>query len=446
MTDLSFLHNRPLFYISPDIRRALGLELILPNYYIICSFYEPLVNLVRKKGAHVFCLEEELSQLAGDIKNSGQLLENNLVQQFIKEKSGTNQPNLIYFKPSLKLDLLCKQNGYQPLVNSYNLNEQFENKINFFNLTKQYFTQYHIQGEIESLIKSDFKELEHKLGVPFVVQFGHGWAGKTTFIVNDENSFLSLKKRFPGTKVKIVKYIRGFTVLNNCCLYQDQVLVGDLALQLNNIKGLSTNPSVTCGRQWPSSGLTCKQMEIINDISQKLGQLMAKQGYQGFFGLDFLIEDKTGKVYLSENNARFTASTPFYTKIELHADKIPLMAYHLAAFLNLNLKIIKNDKEIVGSQIIIRNNSSQKIAMKDDLKAGIYKLIKNHLEFVIEGYEVNKLNIGEFIIVPERRGKIIEEDEEIARIEIKKAVLNGNYQLIDDIKKIVDIIKNQLTI
>ena len=186
MIDFSIFNNIPIFYISPDIKRALGLELVLPNYYIVCSFYNPLVDMVRKRGGKVFCLEESEKDAVYQIKNSGQLLGHPKVLEFIQNKSKGQTPGILAFKPNLKIDILCSQYGFKKLINSSEINEKFENKINFFEITKKYFPDFHLKGTVGNLGDLNFKVMEKELSLPFVVQFGHGWAGKTTFFIKNE--------------------------------------------------------------------------------------------------------------------------------------------------------------------------------------------------------------------------------------------------------------------
>ncbi len=316
MIDFSIFNNFPIFYISPDIKRALGLELVLPNYYIICSHYDPLVDMVRKKGGKVFCLEEDEKDTVKQVKNSGQLLGHPKVLEFIRKASKDETPCILAFKPNLKIDILCSQYGFKKLINDSKTNERFENKINFFEITKKYFPDYHLEGRVRKLGELNYNDLAKDLSIPFVVQFGHGWAGKTTFVIEEELDWQNLKQKFPQTTVKVTKYVDSFTVLNNCCIYKDSVLVGPPALQLSGIPDLSENKFITCGRQWSTNNISQMEEEQIKNISQQVGLYMAQNGYQGFFGLDFMIDKNTREIYLSENNARFTASTPFYTKLE----------------------------------------------------------------------------------------------------------------------------------
>ena len=120
----------PIFFISPDIKRGLGLERILPDFHLICSYPDPLIPVLREDNARIFCLSEKSAENRKIPDNSSHILENNLVQKYIKNKSVSN-PCISFFKPSIKLDYLLKKFKFTPLVNSFQKNEKFENKIKF---------------------------------------------------------------------------------------------------------------------------------------------------------------------------------------------------------------------------------------------------------------------------------------------------------------------------
>jgi len=196
---LNNFKNDNFFFVTPDVKRGIGLEDILPNYHIICTYFDPLIPILRKQGAKIFCLNEEIGDSALFFNNSGKLLENALVKDYIRQKS--EHPYILAFKPSMKIDLVCEKNGFIPLINKAELNSHFEDKINFFLLVKKYFSDFCIPGIIEVLEKLDFANLVKQFGLPFVIQFSHGWAGKTTFFIRDRSKFIELLPKFAKLKV-----------------------------------------------------------------------------------------------------------------------------------------------------------------------------------------------------------------------------------------------------
>lgn len=422
-----------IFFVTPDVSRAIYFDHLLINYHIICSYFDPIIPVLRKQGNKIFCLQEQ-EETYVPVDNTGRLLENPLVVSYIKRNS-KQSPAIFYFKPSLKIDLLLKRFGFQKIGNESSMNEKFENKIHLFGILQKYFQDNTIASEVGILGNLDFGNLHQIYRLPFVVQFGHGWAGKTTYIISDENKFRHLQKKFPSTKVKVAKHIKGFTVLNNCCIFHSSVLVSPPAMQISNIAQLSSHEGQTCGRQWPVAFIDDNQSCLIEDLSKKIGWIMHKDGYRGFYGVDFLIEAKTGEVYISEVNARLTASSSFYTRLEMGYQSIPFTVYHMAAFLGLPIEIQPATFNTVwGSQLILRTPSL--VQNFDNFSFATFQLRNNIFHKVNEIYKPEELNNSEFIYIKNQSNeKHIR--AELARIETKEPVLQETDKLFDWIKMII---------
>lgn len=431
-----YFGNDDIFFVTPDVKRGMGFAGVLPNYHIICTDFDPIIPILRKQGAKIFCLEEDENVDITNLRNSGKLLE--IVQVLSYIKSHTNDvPKIMYFKPSLKLDTLIRQYGFLPIGNNAQLNEMYEDKINFYQLEQQSFSDYSIPSVVGILGKLKYLELYRKFNLPFVLQFGHGWAGKTTFFIKDEKEFINLVEKFSYTKVKVSKYIDGFTVLNNCCLYKNQVLISSPAIQIDGISELGGKPGVTCGRQWPVKFISRGQTDEINKISQSVGQIMDMAGFAGFFGIDFLIEKGSSKVYLSEVNARMTASSAFFTHLEQGLDVIPLLAYHLAQFLGKPLAQKRGKSEnLSGTQVIFRKLYN----LKDlgNKQFGVFRHEDGRSILAGEDYYPQNLKEDEYIFM-ERLTREKNSDNEYGRIETKCEVLDKPKKLK---KWVEDLIKS----
>lgn len=411
-----------IFFITPDVWRGIGVETILPDYTIICASKDPIVSILKKQGAKVFCLEEEIGIDAKNFTNTSKLLQHEKVLSHIR-KNAKGRPAILYFKPSLKLDMLIGEYDFTAIGNSSGVNEQFENKVTFYEGSKGLFGDIlpeSIIGKLSSLL---YGQITATLGKVFVAQFGHGWAGNTTFVIQNKSDYVNLSEKFPYTTIKASRYIDGYTVLNNCCVYNDSVLIGPPAIQINGISELSRNPFSTCGRQWPIPDFLKKNEQKIYDISQKIGNYMKQSGFKGLFGLDFLIDRKTNEVYLSDVNARITASIPFYTKLEIGNGKTPLLLYHIASFLGVSNLPQYDSGKIMGAQLIFREKSTvEEISHRDTY--GVYSVGKR--EKIRQDYYPEKLRDKEYIYLHK---SFREASREFARLETKKRVLGENNTL-----------------
>lgn len=418
--------DQSFFYVTPDIKRGLGLESILSNYHIICTHYDPLIPILRKQNADIFCLSEEGISDINTFNNSGKLLESKEAVKFIRQKS-KGVPNILLFKPSVKTELLCEKKGYHLLVNDSRLNRKFEDKTSFHEIVTKYFPLNTIPSTVGYLKNLKFTALVQRLKLPFIIQFSLGWAGKTTFLIKEEDEYKRLINRFPDTPVKISEYIKGYTVLNNACIYKDEVLISPPGFQLSGFSELYSSPFVTCGRQWPVKFLTDESRKRIYDLTLQVGKIMAAEGYEGYFGLDFIVDENNEKVYMSENNARFTASAAFWTKMEIGCGVIPLMVYHLAQFIGINLESkYKVDVDICASQIILRDKNHQPKNLKK-VDFGVFTQTDKKWIWTRSEYKPEKLKMDEIIYM--KRNGIKNDDGEISRIETKKEAVESFKKL-----------------
>jgi hypothetical protein len=323
----------------------------LKNFHLIYAYKSKNVK------NPYFCLEEQGITL--NIKNTGKLLSHPKVIDYIQKTSANLRPVIIPFKPSAKIEHLCHQfNWINASVNS-KLNRFLEDKNQFFSFCQKNNLPI-IPSTIDTFNLKNFVKYQKKYGQKLVIQSHFGWAGNSTFCSDNwqdvKNSFTT------NTLVKFSPFIDGYSLTNNCCLSTNGLVQSPVALQFTGIKPLTNNPFATVGRQWPSmapKNITNKIQKITSDFSNSIKKI----NYQGFFGLDFIVDQKN-QIYLLECNPRLTASFAFYTQIELSQNLIPLFFLHLSQFINLpsipNSKQIQkqlNSANISGTELTQKNNS-----------------------------------------------------------------------------------------
>lgn len=298
------------------------------------------------------------------IKNSGKLLSNPQVIDYILKKSQkTNRiPAIIPFKPSAKIEFLCKKYNWINISNLSTLNRLLEDKIKFVEICKQNKLPI-IPSIIDNFNERNFLKYQQKFGKNIVIQTHFGWAGKSTFT---SDNYIDLSTKIaPEIKVKFSPLLPGYTLTNNCCLTSKGLIQSPPALQYTGVKPFTNNPFATVGRQWPSFAPQNIQEQIF-EITQKFSEILKQLKYKGYFGLDFFINND--KIYVLECNPRLTASFAFYNQIEINQNLTPLFFFHIAEFLNLNYQInLKNEQQrfynqkIIGSELTLKNKNSETI-------------------------------------------------------------------------------------
>ncbi|MFA6368837.1 MAG: ATP-grasp domain-containing protein [Candidatus Shapirobacteria bacterium] len=310
-------------------------------------------------------------------KNSGKLLSNPSVINYILKKTQSKNliPAIIPFKPSAKVDFICKKYKWLNISNPSPINRFLEDKIKFSKLCQK-FNLPVIPFSIDSFSQKNFIKYQQIYGSKLVLQTHFGWAGNSTFF---GQSWDEIKNKIsPKVITKFSPFLKSsYSLLNNCCLTKFGLIQSPPALQYTGIKPYTQNPFTTVGRQWPSMA-PLKIIKNIQQITNNFSSILKEIGYKGFFGLDFIVHQN--KIYLLECNPRLTASFDFYTQLEKNLQINPLFYFHLLEFLKINYQIdIKleqsrfNNPKIIGSELTPKNktnNTSKKIHFN-------YPLLKN---------------------------------------------------------------------
>ncbi|MDD4937842.1 MAG: ATP-grasp domain-containing protein [Candidatus Shapirobacteria bacterium] len=297
------------------------------------------------------------------IKNSGKLLSDHQVIDYILKKSQDNNltPVIIPFKPSGKVEYLCQKYQWIYAANPAKLNRLLEDKIDFYNICQKENLPT-IPVIIDKFNEYNFKKYQQILNNNLVIQTRFGWAGKSTFsatIWEDIKDKIEIE-----TTVKYSPYLTGYSLTNNCCLTKSGFIQSPPALQYTGLPQFTQNPFTTVGRQWPSYA-PIEIIEEIKNLTLKFSETLKKLDYYGFFGLDFFISEN--QIFILECNPRLTASFDLYTQIEINNNLNPLFLFHLTEFLNLNINIDINQENkrfynpnLIGSEITkkdINNNT-----------------------------------------------------------------------------------------
>jgi len=327
MTIQNYINKLPIDFFFLVVDENLDIKLPkLTNFY---SIFDP--NLAQKNSGYLLSLPSTIDFINQTIKKSG------------------HGAAIIPFKPSAKIDLICKQNNWISVSNPAPINRLLEDKIKFPNIIKNI---PQIPFTIAPYTKQNVDKLINKYK-QVVVQTHFGWAGNSTKLISKFNNTIIPE----NTLCKFSPYLKGYSLLNNCCLTLGKLLQSPPALQFTGLSEYTNNPFATVGRQWPSLAPD-KIIKQVNQITKDFSKILKKLKYKGFFGLDFFVSKN--KVYLLECNPRLTASFAFYTNIELKAKITPLFYYHLLEFTSPQKIILEkrfNNKKLIGSELTKRDNN-----------------------------------------------------------------------------------------
>jgi len=222
------------------------------------------------------------------------------------------------------------------------------------------------------------------LGADLVVQMPYGDSGKTTFFIRSAADWdrYAAKDPLHEHELKVMKRIDHRAVAVEAVLTRHGTLVGPL---MNDITG---HPELTpyrggwAGNDYPAT-LTAAQKQRARDLTARLGNRLAREGYRGFFEVDYLVDLDTDELYLGELNPRISGiSSMTNVTAGAYAD-LPLFLFHLLEYLDLDYTIDVDEinqrwsREAavdVWSQIIIKETSDAVELLTQTPHTGIYHL------------------------------------------------------------------------
>jgi len=411
----------PIFGVGVYAFDRLGLEKIVSNYKILVLRYSLDTKLI-EKDIEILSLERNMgTKHIKQSRNATTLIARSEKIKKYLEKFKT--PALYVHKASTKMEQACEENNWRLLSNPTGFGKKLlENKINFRRLLEDIDIAVP-PGKITSLEKLHYGHLINKYGLPFIIQHPTKGGGKGTFLIDNQESFQETINRLnrttddvdnegktivPPTEVIVTKFIQGTSPSITGCVTKDGILSTNLQHQVLDIPELY-NPEkgfgLFCGHDWTSSNFDEKVSKQAYKYVQRIGKHFKKIGYKGIFGLDFVLSEKTKKLYVIECNPRMLGSYPVINMAQMLNNEPPILAFHILAFLEADYQIdIKAINKLmrqkkIGSQMILHNLTTHWAKNRKELKAGIYKIKDNKLKYLREGYDLKHLkNKEEFLL------------------------------------------------
>ena len=123
------------------------------------------------------------------------------------------------------------------------------------------------------------------------------------------------------------------------CITKHGTIVGPFMTDLTGYPELTPYKGGWCGNDLFPEALTPEQRALAIDHVRRLGDRLAKEGYQGFLEIDVLVDLATDDVYLGELNPRISgASSMTNVTAGAYAD-VPLFLFHLLEFMDVEYTV-----------------------------------------------------------------------------------------------------------
>ncbi len=373
-------NERPIFFISATNFNLLGMDEWVRNFH-----YISYIDCYDGRHPNVFVPPHGATPEFESIEDiNNYLLEHKAVIDYIRSK-GEN-PVAVFLMFDEKTEALCKELGIEVWFPPASLRSRCDNKME----TVRIGNAAGVPSVPNALAKvGNYQELleigkRHNLGSDMVIQTAFGDSGHTTFFIASEDDWNKHADEIAGEdEVKIMKRIncRGSTL--EACTTKAGTIVGPLLTEVVGAKELTPYKGGWCGNEIFPNAFTQEIRDKAREYTFRFGEQLRKEGYRGYFDLDYLIDLDNNELYLGELNPRVTGASSITNHAAFaHADA-PLFLFHLLEFSAVDFHFDVNDlnarwsdHDYVDSwcQLVIKHTDNNVDRVVQAPSAGIWQM------------------------------------------------------------------------
>jgi len=441
----------PVYFVSATNFNLLGIDEWVKNFKYICY-----MDCFDGRHPNVLVpseLPHDEFQSIEDINNY--LLSHKEVVDYVKARGG--KPKFVFLMFDDKTEELVKELGGEVWFPKAELRQSMDNKIE----TVRVGNKASVPSVPNAL--SEIKDYEHLkqvcekagLGNDLVLQSAFGDSGHTTFFIKSESDFRKHEHEIVGEgEIKAMKRIdcRG-SAIEACCTSQGTI-VGPLMTELVGFRDLTPYRGGWCGNEIFATAFPPKARNQARDLTFKFGEQLRKEGYRGYFELDFLIDKKTGDIWLGELNPRITGASSMTNHAAFaHADA-PLFLFHLLEFSKkpfkldvgeLNARWADPDMIDSWSQMVIKHTDDNVDIITNAPQSGIYKMLADgHVVYDRFDYHRRAVESEDeaFFLRISNAGDYRYEGADLGILVTRGRSMTKSFQLTAKSKRWIDGIKN----
>ena len=375
-----FFHRNetPIYFISATNFNLLGMDEWAKNFkyinYIDCYDGRHPNTFVPAPAPH-----PEFESIE-DINNY--LLQHKEVRDYIAGRG--KRPKAVFLMFDQKTEQLAKELGVQVWFPKAKLRGKLDDKIETVRVGNKAGVPSvpNVLAEVGSY--EELCKVSQKLGRDLVVQSAYGDSGHTTFFISRESDWKRHADEIVGHgEMKIMKRVNCRQAAIEACTTKAGTIVGPLMTEIVGFKELTPYRGGWAGNEIFADAFTPKLRAKARDLTFKFGEQLRKEGYRGYFELDFLIDKDSEEMWLGELNPRVTGASSMTNHAAFaHADA-PLFLFHLLEFCGaefdfdvkaLNDRWADPDNIDSWSQLVLKHTEDSVDLLVEAPQSGIYHM------------------------------------------------------------------------
>jgi biotin carboxylase len=331
-----FRTNRtPIYFVSATAFNLLGIDrwvrnFKFVNYYDSFDGFHPNVFVPRERSERAFGSIEEICNY---------LLSHKEVVDFVQRRGPGGKVTFLMFDE--ETEALAEHVGLDVAFPSASLRHRLDSKI----VTTQLGDEAGVPSVPNAMGEAGaYDELTTiakiaGLGTDLVVQTPYGDSGQTTFFIADEGDWKEHRAKIVGQPIKVMKRIEPIECAIEGVITRHGTLVGPLMAELTGFPELTPYHGGWCGNDVFPDVLTERQRGLARVRTAAMGERLRREGYRGYFELDFLADADSGEIYLGELNPRVTGASSITNVTAVAYGDMPLFLFHLLEFMGVDYEI-----------------------------------------------------------------------------------------------------------
>lgn len=385
-----YKNETPLYFISATNFNMLGADEWIKGFKFICH-----IECFDGLHPNVFSPKSEIPHddftSIEDINNY--LLQHPEVQEYINlRKNGQDVGKAMFLMFDEQTEKLAKKLGLEIMFPPAKMRTLMDNKVNTNRIAEKAGVTCVPYVLSKATGYANLCKVSKALGTDLVIQTPFGDSGHTTFFITNEEEYKKHAEEIEAEKeVKIMKRINCKGSAIEACVTRHGTIVAPLMTELVGFKEITPYKGGWCGNEIYPDAFTPEIRKKATTYTQLFGDQLRKEGYKGYFELDFLIDQDNGEVYLGELNPRVTGASSITNHAVFALADAPLFIFHILEWMDVEYKL--NVKQINArwaqqdnidgwSQLIIKHTEDTIEYVSEAPNSGIWKMFDNgHIMF-----------------------------------------------------------------
>jgi biotin carboxylase len=329
-------NQTPTYFISPTPFNLLGIESWVRNFHYI-GYYDPFDG--RHASLFVPQVREQRAWRSMEEINN-YLLGHPEVDDFVRRR-GDGKAVFVMFDEAA--EALAAQLGLEIALPKADLRERLDSKI----VTTRLGNEAGVPSVPNVLCRAANYAVLNALarsaglGDDLVVQMPYGDSGRTTFFIKSAADWdrHAAKHALAAEELKVMRRIRNRALAVEAVITRHGTLVGPVMADLTGHPELTPYPGGWCGNDVFPTVLSGDQLRRVRTLTQNLGERLKREGYLGFFEIDYLLDLDADELYLGEINPRISGITSMTDVTAGAFAEMPLFLFHLLEYMDVDYEI-----------------------------------------------------------------------------------------------------------